>query len=337
LSNKVIPAKNCLPDTFFPRFFYQPLNFCWPLISKAYNKLNETMETTNLINAMVTGLKPVVAMRSKLMLLVISLMVTVLISCNKDEDATPGFSTEDKESAGFDSKDDFFYDDADDLVNAALVSDEAGGKQSTDDRLACAIITFTGTKEAGSLTIDFGAGCTGPFGNTRSGKIHVERVGTWDVVGSYWTITFENYFINATGLEGTRTVKVVEATEFKIAHEITLVGGRITWPNGAVGTREVERRREFERNQNHILDRLIIYGTAQGTLCNGRGYKIEITEPLIYDRTCAAEGVIIPVQGIKVITHGLRVLTVDYGDGTCDNVVTLTNQFGRTVRYEVVK
>jgi hypothetical protein len=276
-------------------------------------------------------------MRGKLMLLVMSLMVTFLISCNNDEDATPGLSSEDKESAGLDSKDDFYFDDADELVNAALASDADGGKQSTDDRLACAIVTFTGSKEAGSLTIDFGEGCTGPYGNTRRGRIHVQRSGTWDAVGSYWTITFENYFINNTGIEGTRTVKVVSSTEFKVVHKITLTGGRITWPNGTVGTREVERRREYERNENHILDRLIIYGTAQGTLCNGRGFKIEIIEPLIYDRTCAAEGVIIPVQGVKVITHGLRVLTVDYGDGTCDNVVTLTNQHGRTVRYEVLK
>jgi hypothetical protein len=45
--------------------------------------------------------------------------------------------------------------------------------------------------------------------------------------------------------------------------------------------------------------------------------------------------VIIPTSGVKLIKHGDRELTVDYGDGTCDNIVTLTNKNGRTVRYEV--
>ena len=43
------------------------------------------------------------------------------------------------------------------------------------------------------------------------------------------------------------------------------------------------------------------------------------------------------MKGVKFIKHGNRELTVDYGDGTCDNIVTLTNKNGRTVRYEVGK
>ena len=98
--------------------------------------------------------------------------------------------------------------------------------------------------------------------------------------------------------------------------------------------RRLHHKREHEI-ENHILQRLIIYGTAEGNHRNGRGYIIEILEPLVYDRRCAAEGVIIPVKGKKLIKHGDRQITVDYGDGRCDNIVTLINKNGRTKEIRV--
>ena len=290
------------------------------------------MKTPNSTNALQ-------AWSGKLSLLCVSIMITLLVSCN-NEDSTPDFSSEDTESAGFDSMDDYYFDDADEIVTEALTSADAefsGGRSSSDERLICAEVSHTGTKESGSLKVDFGTGCEDPRGNLRKGSIIVEREGAWNVQGSYWTITFLAYSINGVSIEGTRTVTVVSVTDSLITYDITLIGGIITWPDGRVATREVNRRREHERHENHLLDRLIIYGTAQGSLCNGRGYFIEIVEPLIYDRSCVALGVIIPVKGKKFIKHGNRELTVDYGDGTCDNFVTLTNKNGRSVRYEVGK
>lgn len=277
------------------------------------------------------------ALRGRLTLLFMGIMISLLVSCNND-DATPDFTADDTESAGLDAMDDYYFDDADDLATEALSSeDQSGGRLSSDERLVCAQLFHTGTKESGTLTIDFGDGCTDPRGNVRTGSIIVDRKGAWNATGSTWRITFLAYSINGITIEGTRTVTVVSVTDSLIVSDVTLVGGKITWPDGRFATREVNRRREHERHGNHLLDRLIIYGTAHGALRNGRGYVIEILERLIYDRTCAAEGVIIPVKGVKFIKHGDRELTVDYGDGACDNVVTLTNKNGRTVRYEVGK
>lgn len=290
------------------------------------------MKTASITNALN-------ALKGKFPLLFMSIMITLLVSCN-NEDTAPDFTAEDTESAGFDAMDDYYFDDADDIATEALASedsDPSGGRVSLDERLTLAVVTHIGTKESGSLKVDFGEGCTDPRGNVRKGAIVVKHEGTWNEAGAHWSITFVAYSINGVSIEGTRTVTVVSATDSLITCDITLVGGIITWPDGRVATREVNRRREHERHENHLLDRLIIYGNAQGTLCNGRGYYIEIVEPLIYDRSCAAEGVIIPVKGKKFIKHGNRELTVDYGDGTCDNMVTLTNKNGRTVRYEVGK
>jgi hypothetical protein len=263
--------------------------------------------------------------------------IFTLAACHQDE--TPGFSSEDTEDASLDAIEDSYFDDADDLVGEAFAAAEGAvnGKKATDDRLSCATVTYDGDGSTGILRIDFGDGCIDPRGNNRSGVMVITHTGAWNLAGSTWSISFDGYMINEHAIEGTRTVTVVSYTEQLSVYDVVLVGGRITSPDGRVATREVTRRREHERNENNLLDRLIIYGSAQGTLRNGRGYSIEILEPLVYTRTCAVEGVFIPVSGVKFVTKGLRELTIDYGDGACDNLVTLTNKNGRTVEYEVKK
>lgn len=290
------------------------------------------MKTINFLNTLHYG-------SGKRVLLYASMIIALLVSCNND-DTTADFSATDNESAALDAKDDYYFDDTDDMVTEALAESDAelsGGRTTTDARFACAVITWTGTREYAILKIDFGDGCVGPRGNLRKGVIIVERTGVWNEPGTYWVTNFFDYSVNGIGIDGTRTVTLVSVTDALVTYDVILEDGKITWPDGRVGTREAKHRREHERHENHLLDRIIIYGTAQGTLCNGRKFYIEIIEPLIYDRACAAEGVFIPVQGVKFIKHGNRELTIDYGDGTCDNIVTLTFKDGRPVRYEVKK
>ncbi len=282
--------------------------------------------------------RPVHALTEKLSILCLSLALTLLVSCNSDE-AAPDFSAEDTESASSDAVEDSYFEDADDLMTGALAAEdvESGGRVSTDERLTCATRERLGTKESGRLRVDFGAGCTDQRGNVRRGAIVVEHTGRWNVPGSILNISYENYSINDISMEGNRKVTVVSVVDSTTTYDIVLTGGRITWEDGRVATREVNRRRIHERHSNQLLNRLIIYGIAQGTFRNGRGYSIEILERLIYTHACLAEGVIIPVSGVKLIKHVGRELTVDYGDGTCDNIVTLTNKDGRTIQYEVGK
>ncbi|MBK5279054.1 MAG: hypothetical protein JJE09_09360 [Bacteroidia bacterium] len=260
-----------------------------------------------------------------------------LVSCNNDE-ATPNFSAEDTESANSNALEDSYFDDADDLMSEALeTEDDSGGRFGIDERLSCATRVRQGSKASGSLRVDFGEGCTDTRGNLRRGAIVVEHIGRWNEPGSIFHFSYEDYYINDIRMEGKRKVTVVSVIDSTTTYDIVLTDGKITWPDGLVATREVNHRREHERHTNHLLDRIIIYGTSQGILRNGRGFSIEILERLIYSRACSSEGVIIPVSGVKFIKHADRELTVDYGDGTCDNFVTLTSKDGKTVRYEVGK
>jgi hypothetical protein len=276
----------------------------------------------------------------KIFFFCLSMLLTTLLSCSNEEESAPAVSSDEKETASFEAQDDYYFSDADDLATAAFIKEDnanAGGKTSTDVSLIGAIVLHSGTVSNGSLSIDFGSGCTDLRGNVRKGTITVTHVGAWNEEGAQWTITFSGYSINGITLEGTRKVTVINVTEFSVTHDVELLDGSISWPDGISATRTCHYIRERKHDENHILDRLIVYGEAQGTLRNGRGYSIEITEELIYDRSCIESGVFIAVQGKKIIKHGERELTVDYGDGTCDNMVTLTNKAGFSVRFEVSK
>ena len=275
----------------------------------------------------------------KLFFFGISMLLTALISCS-NEDAAPDLPFDEKESANSESLEDYYFNDADDIAMEAFANEDgsqSGGKVSTDSRLSGAIILRTGPFISGNLRIDFGTGCTDIRGNLRKGLIIIDHVGRWNEEGAQWTITFLGYSINGIKIEGTKQVTVTSVTDTLIVHDVKLLNGKITWLDGSVATRACHHTRERERHENHLLDRLIVYGNAQGTFRNGRGFTIEILERLVYSRACAEEGVFIAVKGKKLIKHGDRELTVDYGDGACDNIVTLTNKAGVSVRYEVNK
>ena len=262
-------------------------------------------------------------------------LLLVVSSCNNNETVSD-FSAEDTDNVQSNLSDDFSNDDADDAGMTALVSETSGGGriQETDDRFQCATVTRIGSKTEGSIRIDFGDGCTDKRGNVRKGAILVDYSGRWNLTGSSWKTHFEDYSVNGVLIAGTRSVANITTDSTLLTFTVDLEDGTATWPDGRVARRRLHHKREHEI-ENHILQRLIIYGTAEGNHRNGRGYIIEILEPLVYDRRCAAEGVIIPVKGKKLIKHGDRQITVDYGDGRCDNIVTLINKNGRTKEIRV--
>jgi hypothetical protein len=257
-------------------------------------------------------------------------------SCSQDEFRNDG-DPEDNALTEAEVQEEYYNDDTEELTLSAIsTQDLSGGKvKDVDQRLQCAVVTRDGDETSGTITIDYGTGCVGQRGNVRKGKVLIEYIGRWNVAGSSWTMTTDNYFINDVAVAGTRFVRNISESEDVQAFEITMEDGALTFPDGTIARRIVHKRRELERDENSILKRLIIYGTAEGSNRNGRGYTLEILERLIYDRSC--EDVFIPVSGKKLIKHGEREITIHYGNGECDNTVVITNKNGRSWRFNVGK
>ncbi|MEZ4829746.1 MAG: hypothetical protein R3C61_26200 [Bacteroidia bacterium] len=189
---------------------------------------------------------------------------------------------------------------------------------------ACATVTHDSATK--TITIDFGTGCVGPDGKTRYGKIITTYTKRLYIPGAKLKVELENYAVDSLSIEGTKTIENVSASfTANVSLKTTLKDGKVTWPDGTFATREFTRTRTWVREPNPINDEFHVDGMIQGTRRNGESYSANIVSTLIFKRKCRIQGINIPVQGLKLIKRtGKPDLLVDFGDGDCDHLVTLT-------------
>ncbi len=253
---------------------------------------------------------------------------------------------------------DFVFEDVDDLAGLALLADAATGGGRTesgprninvpDPRCGCPNVTVTITLDpastsehpVGTIVIDFGSGCSDPIGNVRKGKIVINFSGRRFQPGSTVITTFDGYSVNDIALSGTRTLtNISTSTEDAPVFQIELDNGQATWPDGTVATREHCFVRTWQRGTVPANDQLVVNQCADedfaatGVNRRGRSYAMKIVEALVYRRGCP-----IAVSGIKEFTDLTtgKVITVDYGDGTCDRTITITVD-GQSRSFEVTR
>lgn len=269
--------------------------------------------------------------------------VLVLGSCSKTDDSV--FNATDNQNLNSESVSDSYSDEANDMSNISIggvtdlqyngsrtEGDPVTNLKDLDDRLKCATVTITrtGNKDApaGSILIDFGAGCTDSRGVVRKGKINVAYSGRRFSPGSKITTTFDGYFRNEVKIEGTHTLTNVQTSlTSNPKFTVVIAGGKITFGDGKTITREQNFTREWQRASSPNADKWVITAgsKANGTNRNGKAYSMEVTADLVYSRACAISNkVFIAVSGTKKFTVDGKVYTVDYGTGNCDNEITVT-------------
>ena len=269
---------------------------------------------------------------NRLLLLCFSIFM-VLTACEEQQDhpLQNGIDQEDLESVSSEEELQTAYDELDLIsveVNESMEEDAIpGGRQQMDetDRFTrCASVIHD--KEAMTITIDFGDGCEGPDGKVRSGIIFITYTGRLFVPGSVWTITSRGYTVNRKLLEGTKTItNVSESIHDNVSFHKLLEGGKITWPDGTYATREVDKTFTWVRADNPLLDEFHVDGVAEGVTRRGVAYKSTNISTIIWKRACRLRGICIPVQGLKLVEIREHPdILLDFGDGQCDAVITIT-------------
>jgi hypothetical protein len=218
------------------------------------------------------------------------------------------------------------FEDVDDIAFESLLYFESGGRIAEDENspIRCAVKTHD--KENKTIVVDFGEGCIGKNGRERKGKIIITYTDRKFMPGAVHTMTFENFYVDGKLIEGTRTRTNISAgTDDYLRFSVVLENGKVTWEDGTFATREANWETSRIRTPNPINDERIRTGNANGVNKEGLEYTVNITKAIVWKRACmASDRIKIPVEGIKVkITDG-NTVTVDYGDGTCDNLVTIT-------------
>lgn len=268
-------------------------------------------------------------MKQLAMFIACSLFFTVFSSCQKDP-TTPAI--DDVTLSQQETQSEIMLSDVDLLVDEAIDSNASQLKSATLNTAYltdCPVITLDTTAVPQVLTIDFGTSCTGKDGKVRSGKIIVTST-FFKTFPSVRDKTFENYYVNGNKVEGTVT-KTIEKDQVNHIRTATLQEDvTITFADGA-GTahRSANLTRQYQRGVllNPLDNRVVSWGKVEFTRLSGVTVNktISADTPLVFKTACHQI-----VSGIVTITTSKGASwTIDYGNGDCDNLATLTRN-GKT-------
>jgi hypothetical protein len=213
----------------------------------------------------------------------------------------------------------------------------SGGTARID---ACPDVTITHLSTTSvfpvRIVMDFGTGCTGRDGRTRSGKIITEYTNRLIVPGAIAVTIFENYTVDSIKVQGKHTItnqsEIISTNCITHSWKVTVVDGKLTKPNGNyVEWRSTKTVTQIDGMCTPFLPLDDIYkitGGGNGKVRRGDlliAWNSEITEPLIKKFTCRwlVKGIIRIVR-LNLTTNSPWVATINYGNGDCDNKAMAT-------------
>jgi hypothetical protein len=186
----------------------------------------------------------------------------------------------------------------------------------------CATVTVSDSVYPKEIIIDYGTECSDGHHHSISGKIIINISDSLTKAGAIKTVLYQDVYIDSMKIEYNASYKnlgknaegnwVIESSSDQI---VTLADGTVisnhdnettTWLDG-YGTTAKED------------DKFYKSGSGTININDSLTYSRKITTPLLYDRSCdyILSGV------VELYTKGNTVV-IDYGNGTCDNVATVT-------------
>lgn len=196
----------------------------------------------------------------------------------------------------------------------------------------CPVVTFSEALGVfpNTMTLDFGTSCVGYMGVERSGKIIATFTGFYKDAGTVITITTDNYYVNGSKVEGTKTVFNEGLTiEGHPWFSVGVADGLITLETGETISWTSSRMREWTAGYDTPEIEDDVYALSDGIAAdyavvgvnrNGTPFTAHIAEPLIKALDCK----FITAGILEVTPEAMTTRSLDFGDGDCDNKATLT-------------
>jgi hypothetical protein len=193
------------------------------------------------------------------------------------------------------------------------------GLKSSPTGLTCPTVSWNLASLPFSLVFDWGTGCTGTDGVLRKGKISISLTGLMTAVNSIATFTFDNYYAGGLKITGTHSITYVGLNSgnnwprYQIATD-----ARFDFPDGKFMTYHANYWRLLSAGSETASisdDVWRIEGASSGTTADGISWQASCTNALVKPMSCRWF-----TSGILTVTpSGLSPVTIDFGDGTCDN------------------
>lgn len=264
-------------------------------------------------------------MKRLVIMLVAGLMLFTNNSCQKNDVATTldeiALSRQETLSEETLADVDLMIDEAIDTYSSQLKSATLVNSPYLAE---CTIITLNNTVSPKMLTIDFGASCTGKDGKIRSGKIIVTSE-SFTVFPSVRKKTFENYKVDGNKIQGSVVKTITKDQEKNIRTAEIKENITIIFPGTeGTATRIANLTRQYQRGVigTSADNKIVSWGTVEFTRISGVKVTktIAATTPLVFNVPC--HHIVSGIVSIK--TSKDTAWTINYGNGDCDNLATLT-------------
>ena len=162
------------------------------------------------------------------------------------------------------------------------------------------------------------------------GKIIVVKTGPHYRPNTQRTVTFKDYYFNDNHVEGDKLYENLGKNDngnFVFAWTVEI---KVTTPEGKWVSKIENKQREKiagARTKRIWDDEFLVTGSSSGSKSNGFTYNRTILDenPVWRKRVCR-----FPVKGTVSIVNSRRTYTLDYGDGECDAIATITDDEGNT-------
>jgi hypothetical protein len=200
----------------------------------------------------------------------------------------------------------------------------------------CAVVTVTGSFPAKNINIDFGTGCTNAFGVTRKGVINIVLTDSLRKSGSVATVTFNNYYVNGFKKEGTVTwTNTTVAGSGIPSWNRKVANGKITAPSGDywLHTADINIAMTAGASTPNNLTDDVFSITGSRTVTNPAGKTRTSTTLTALQKKTACSNI---DKGTLQVQGPNHVAVIDFGDGTCDNLATISID-GRTPRTIILR
>ena len=274
-------------------------------------------------------------MKTKFLLIATCITLSFFISCNSDDktnDETAKTISNDEIITN--SKIDASIEDvtniAEDQFTAQQNSTNKPGGTIKNFLPSCAVITTVLTNNTWTRTVDFGMeGCTLENGNSVKGKMVITFSNDFTTSTQTISYTFEGFYHNGKKLQGSKSIVLTKKSTDLLAdvHPVATaaIDMTITFDDGSVYIRKGSLTKEtiagYDTWFNWEDNVFVVTGSGSTTFPNGDTFSAEITTPLEFKASCKTS---IAVKGILSITKNGATAVIDYGNGDCNTLVTVT-------------
>jgi hypothetical protein len=171
-----------------------------------------------------------------------------------------------------------------------------------------------------TLTIDYGtSGVTGP-----KGKLIIQISNPITIVGATRIVTHEQFFIDDVKIEGTVTlVNQGPNAQNQPVYLRNVVDRKLIFPSGQScswnATQILTQLEGFSTPEIKLDDVWSVGGASHGVNRAGKSFSVITTDALIIKALCKWT-----VKGTLVITVDSKSISIDFGMGNCDNLISIT-------------